>query len=438
VWLTGEAAGVPLDSASLAKRSWLPIVELTERADRFCHPVRRVRTCFIPLVPAPALLDCFAICAPGLEPLVREELADLSISGTAIPGGVEWKGSSSTIALANLWSRVASRVVVRIGSFRARTFFELERHAKKIEWERFVITGMPIRFRVTCRKSKLYHSDAVAQRFQEAVARRIHGDVVVADAADEDNDAESAAQLFIVRFDRDVCTVSADTSGALLHRRGYRQAVAKAPLRETLAAAMLRAAGWNGRTPLVDPMCGSGTIAIEGAMIARKIPPGLSRDFAFLRWPDAETARWTDLLDHARRHVLKSSAVSIVASDRDEGAIVAAKSNAERAGVLTDIEFGTRSISAAADRGDNGQVGAMITNPPYGERLGDTDVIRNLYAQMGNVARKSFVGWTFGMLSPDKRLDAQTRLPLEERFKTSNGGIPVHFVSGVVAATPLK
>jgi putative N6-adenine-specific DNA methylase len=381
----------------------------------------------------PAPLDCFAICAPGLEPLVYDELTELSIACEPIPGGVSWRGSSSTIALANLWSRIATRVVVRIGTFRARTFFELERHAKKIEWERYVTSGSAIRFRVTCRKSKLYHSDAVAQRLQEAVARCIGGDIIVAEAADDDAERESSAQLFIVRFERDVCTVSADTSGALLHRRGYRQAIAKAPLRETLAAAMLRGANWMGRTPLLDPLCGSGTIAIEGAMIARRIPPGLERNFAFLGWPDAETDRWNDLLTHARAQILKTSPVRIAASDRDAGAIDAARSNAERAGVDGDIELMVQSISAAG--GLLGGPGALITNPPYGERLGDSEGIRNLYAQMGNVARKHFQGWTFGMLSPDASLDAQTRLPLGERFKTTNGGIPVRFVAGVVPET---
>jgi putative N6-adenine-specific DNA methylase len=381
----------------------------------------------------PAPLDCFAICAPGLEPLVHDELTELSIACEPIPGGVSWRGSSSTIALANLWSRIATRVVVRIGGFRARTFFELERHAKKIEWERYVTAGSAIRFRVTCRKSKLYHSDAVAQRFQEAVARRIGGDVVIAEAADDDADHEAGAQLFIVRFERDVCTVSADTSGVLLHRRGYRQAIAKAPLRETLAAAMLRSAAWMGRSPLVDPLCGSGTIAIEAAMIARRIPPGLERSFSFLGWPGAETDRWKELLTHARAQILRASPVRIAASDRDAGAIDAARSNAERAGVVEDIELMVQSISAAGALA--GGPGALITNPPYGERLGDTAGVRDLYAQMGNVARKQFPGWTFGMLSPDKSLDAQTKLALDERFKTTNGGIPVRFVSGPVPAS---
>jgi 23S rRNA G2445 N2-methylase RlmL len=181
----------------------------------------------------------------------------------------------------------------------------------------------------------------------------------------------------------------------------------------------------------VDPMCGSGTIAIEAALIARKIPPGLKRSFAFLGWPDAETGRWNDLLDHARRQILKSSPVRIAGSDRDAGAIDAARSNAERADVAADVELAAQSISAAAPAAIG--PGALITNPPYGERLGDTEAIRNLYAQMGNVARQHFGGWTFGMLSPDRNLDGQTRLALDERFKTSNGGIPVRFVAGVVA-----
>lgn len=378
-----------------------------------------------------APMDCFAICAPGLESLVADELTDLSIKCAAVPGGVEWAGSSSSVAIANLWSRIATRVVVRTGNFRARTFFELERHANKIDWARYVKPGSAVRFRVTCRKSKLYHSDAVAQRFQESVARTVGGDVVVGDGGDDDIETETKAQLFIVRFDRDVCTVSADTSGALLHRRGYRQAIAKAPLRETMAAAMLRAAGWSGKTGLVDPMCGSGTIAIEGAMIARKIPPGLARDFSFLSWADADAARWTDLLEHSRAQILKASPVRIAASDRDAGAIEAARSNAERAGVTDDIAFAVQAVSAAVPAGTG--LGSLITNPPYGERLGESDAIRNLYAQMGNVARKNFPGWTFGMLSPDKALESQTKLPLEERFKTNNGGIPVRFVSGVIA-----
>jgi putative N6-adenine-specific DNA methylase len=375
-------------------------------------------------------MNCFAICAPGLEPLLEAELTDLSIKCRAVPGGVEWTGSESSIAIANLWSRIASRVVVRIGEFRARSFFELERHAKKIEWEKYLPAGAPVQFRVTARKSKLYHTGAIAQRLEEAIARRAGKDIVIAGSEGEDDESDAAAQLFIVRFERDEAVISADTSGALLHRRGYRQAIAKAPLRETLAAAMLRGAGWNAKTPLVDPMCGSGTIPIEAAMIARRIPPGLHRTFSFLGWPGADVARWNALVEHARSQIAGRSSVAMAGSDRDAGAIEASRANAARAGVADDIEFAIKPISAVDPVGSGS--GLLITNPPYGERIGESDAIRNLYAQAGNVARAKFPGWTFAMLSPGKALESQVGIDFEEKLKTSNGGIPVRLVVGQV------
>jgi putative N6-adenine-specific DNA methylase len=380
---------------------------------------------------AGARMKCFAIAAPGLEPLLEDELKELGIKGTAVPGGVEWNGSESSIAIANLWSRIASRVVVRIGEFSARTFFELERHAKKVEWSKYLGPTTAVQFRVTPKKSKLYHTGAIAQRLQEAIARQVKREVAMAGGPDDD-EADVNAQIFVVRVERDQFTISADTSGALLHRRGYRQAVAKAPLRETLAAAMLRGAGWDAKSPLVDPMCGSGTIAIEAAMIARKIPPGLERKFAFLDWPGSDVARWNSLVSHARGQIAGRSTPAIAASDRDAGAIEAAQSNAERAGVASDIQFAVQPISAAAPVGKG--PGLLITNPPYGERVGDAKAIRNLYAQLGNVARMKFHGWELAMLSANKSLEAQTQLDFDEKFKTSNGGIPVRLVSGLIEA----
>lgn len=376
-------------------------------------------------------MKCFAIAAPGLEPLLEQELTELSIKCRAVPGGVEWTGSESSIAIANLWSRIATRVVVRIGEFRARSFFELERHAKKVEWDKYIGPSSPVQFRVTARKSKLYHTGAIAERLEQAIGRKLKRDIVVAGTEDDD-EGGADGQLFIVRVERDEMVISADTSGALLHRRGYRQAVAKAPLRETFAAAMIRGAGWNAHAPLVDPMCGSGTIPIEAAMIARRIPPGLDRRFAFLEWPGADVARFKTLVEHTRGQILGKSPATIAASDRDAGAIEAAKANAQRAGVAGDIQFAVQSISAAS-RVANGP-GLLITNPPYGERVGDSKVIRNLYAQLGNVAREKFGGWTLAMLSPGKALEGEMKIPVEEQFKTSNGGIPVRLVVGRVEA----
>ena len=378
-------------------------------------------------------LSVFAVTAPGLEAICARELAELGIRGrvSEAGGGVAWSGSMESVARANLWLRTANRVIIRVAEFRAKAFHELELSAKRIEWDRWVAPKSAVEFRVTCRKSKLYHSGAVAQRFTESVERRVAG-VRAAVGQESDEEAEGAAehpQLFIVRFVHDVCTLSVDTSGSLLHRRGYRQAVAKAPLRETLAAAILFGAEWTGETPLVDPMCGSGTIPIEAARIARRIAPGRDRSFAFQRWPNASEQMWKTLVAEARDGERAASPVAIEGSDRDEGAIAAAKSNAERAGVADDIRFDVRPISAlsAAEA-----PGLVASNPPYGVRVGESDRLRNLYAQLGNVAHEKRPGWTLALLSADRNLERQLRLDLDERFRTRNGGIPVRLVTATI------
>jgi putative N6-adenine-specific DNA methylase len=332
----------------------------------------------------------------------------------------------------NLWSRIANRVLVRADEFHASSFHELERRAKQVEWERFVSSGKPVKFRVTCRKSRLYHSDAVAERLAAAVKAKV-GDnklvIVSSEAEDEDNESASDAQLFVVRITDDVCSISADSSGELLHRRGYRQAVAKAPLRETIAAAMVSGSGWDLASPFVDPMCGAGTIAIEAAMMARKIAPGANRRFSFESWPKHDAAAWKTEVETARSAELTACPATIKASDRDEGAIVAARSNAERAGVTNDIDFDVRAVSAAEFPD---QPGWIVTNPPYGVRVGDPAPLRNLYAQLGTTARKRASGYTMAILSADSELEDQMKMDLREVFKTSNGGIPVHLMVGAV------
>jgi putative N6-adenine-specific DNA methylase len=370
-------------------------------------------------------IKCFAITALGIEGVCAAELEKLGVRPTIEEGGVGWTGDAASVAAANLWLRTASRVLVRIAEFRAKTFFELERSARKIDWERFVAPGSSARFRVTCRKSKLYHSGAVAQRFAEAVEHGVNGVTVRGVQRDEDEETAAPGQLFVVRFLHDVCTVSADSSGDLLHRRGYRQAVAKAPLRETLAAAMLLGAGWKGDVALADPMCGSGTIPIEAARLARRIAPGRDRRFAFLDWPETDLADWKARVARAREGELARSPVSIMGADRDAGAIDAAIANAERGGVRSDLELRVQAISALA-AGD--ARGLIISNPPYGARVGERDRLRNLYAQLGNVVRQKRPESTLALLLADRQLEAQVGLPFRDVFETRNGGIPVRFV----------
>ena len=394
----------------------------------------------------PTPLAAFAATAPGLAPLAAAELVALGVRPTAVDAaGVAFSATPEQLYRANLWLRTASRVLVRLAEFRATAFHELERFARQVPWERVIDAERPVRLRVTCRKSRLYHSDAVAERVAGAIARRVGGsgayeaggdddegdDAAGHDVPAHDAPAEAGPQLFVVRFFHDRCTISADSSGALLHRRGYRQAIAKAPLRETLAAAMLLASRWDGRAPLIDPMCGSGTIPIEGALIARRLAPGRRRGFAFTRWPSFEPERWERLLARADAEALPRAPGPIVGSDRDAGAVRAARENAARAGVADDVAVEQRPVSALAVPPD---AGWLVTNPPYGKRVGELGPLRDLYARLGEVIRERCPGWTVALLSPDKRLDAQLRLPLDELLATRNGGIAVRVLSGAIPA----
>lgn len=374
--------------------------------------------------------ELFASTAPGLESIAAGELKSLGVRGRQEIGGVAFAGDLNRLYQANLWLRTASRVVARLGHFHASTFYELERRAKKLPWEKFLPASGPVTLRVTCRKSRLYHSDAVAERVLSAISESASR-AIQATSGDSDDEAEDtgeAGQLFIVRIIHDEVEISADSSGELLHRRGYRQEIAKAPLRETLAAAMVLASGWRSGEPLLDPMCGSGTIPVEAAMLARGIAPGAQRKFQFMNWPTFDEGRWNTILDNARSSATHSSE-KISASDRDAGAIGAARRNAERAGVADTIQFSEKAISdSTADLDDVEKgVGWVLTNPPYGIRIGEGEDLRNLYARLG-AELKTKPGWRVGVLTSDIGLIGQTRLTMVSRFDTRNGGIPVSFM----------
>ena len=410
-----------------------------------------------PLSANTSRFELFASTAPGLESIAAGELKTLGARGRQEIGGVAFAGDLDRLYQTNLWLRTASRVVVRLGQFHASTFYELERRARKLPWADFLPASGPVRLRVTCRKSRLYHSDAVAERVMAAIAESTSRVIETSDEGinDERGDADDAeeaehaensdegesrigeepSQLFIVRIVHDEVEVSADSSGELLHRRGYRKEIAKAPLRETLAAAMLLASGWRKGEPLLDPMCGSGTIPIEAALLARGIAPGLQRKFQFMRWPTFDEGLWNEMLEKARGS-MTNSIERIRGSDRDAGAVDAAKRNAERAGVADTIQFSTQAVSGSiAELEDIAQgTGWILTNPPYGVRMGESDDLRNLYARLGTELRAK-QGWRAGILTTDAALIRQTRLPLVPRFSTRNGGIPVSFL---VSEKPAK
>jgi putative N6-adenine-specific DNA methylase len=382
----------------------------------------------------PLVLPTYAVVAPGLEEVAAAELTRLGASvEEREAGGLAFRAGPELLADVNVGARTVSRILVRLAEFPVRALGELERRARQVPWERMVAPGTPVRFRVTCRKSRLYHTGAVAQRLAEGLLHRVPGAVLAGGDVVDAEEGGDDAQLFVVRVIHDRCLISADSSGAHLHQRGYRLAVAKAPLRETLAAALLLAAEWDPRAPLLDPFCGSGTIPIEGALLARRIAPGLlGRTYAAERWPELAGSAWEGARARAREAVLPAAPAPILASDRDEGAVAATIANAERAGVAGDVVVAHRPFSALVGPAGSGW---LVSNPPYGARIGDATELRDLFARLGQVARNRLGGWRLAILAADSRLVGQTRLPLEERLRTTNGGIPVRLMVGRVPSS---
>jgi putative N6-adenine-specific DNA methylase len=342
---------------------------------------------------------------------------------------VSFRATPADVFRLNLQLRTASRLLLRLGSFHARSFPELERHARALRWHDVLREGDQIAFRVTSRKSKLYHQDGIGERLARAATSSVEGVTAVRWPPD-DTPAAANVQRLIVRVFRDEVTVSADASGELLHRRGYRQVTGKAPLRETLAAAMLIGAGWTGDRPLVDPFAGSGTIPIEAAMLARRIPPGLARSFACERWPLLAGAGIEAIRNELSSQVRPMSPVPIRAFDRDAGAIAACRANAERAGVLGDLDIAQQPISAL----ELGEVpGALITNPPYGRRIGEAMRLRDLYARLGQLLRRDGAGWMVGVLVAHPQFERQLGLPLEQRFSTVTGAVRIRFLAALLS-----
>lgn len=373
----------------------------------------------------------FAVCAPGLERVVAQELVALGLtrppagrtkSKDVLEGGVEFRGDLRALYRANLHLRAASRVLVRLGAFRATAFAELRQKASGLEWEKYILPRQPVALRVTCHRSRLYHSDAVAERVAGAIADRLGYPMAHSHSPDE-AEAATDSQLIVVRLAQDQCTISLDTSGALLHQRRYRLVTGKAPLRETLAAGVLLASGWDRQSPVLDPFCGAGTIVIEAALLARHIAPGHMREFSFMNWPNYSATLWKAALAEAKTQTL-ATCPPLLASDRDAGAIEAARANAERAGVAANIEFTQRAVSAITPPPG---LGWVITNPPYGVRVQAPRDLRNLYARFGQVLRAQCPGWQVGLLVAEAALQTSLNLPFDEGRSVwlMNGGLRV-------------
>ncbi len=363
--------------------------------------------------------------SPMAHPSSRTENLSGSKESPEEIGGVEFRGSLADVYRANLHLRIASRVLLRLGSFYADTFSDLRRRAGRLPWKEYLTAGQAVSIRISCHKSRLFHSAAVGERILEAIGVAL-GRVPQQERFEPEQEFH-LAQLIIVRLVENRCTIHLDSSGPLLHRRGYRLAGGKAPLRETLAAGLLLASGWDRRSPLLDPFCGSGTIAIEAALLARRIPPGVRRRFAFMDWPNFDPERWAEMLKSIPAPPERP--LEIIASDRDRGAIEAARANAERAGVKESIEFSSRAISAIEPPRRPGWV---VTNPPYGVRLRASGDLEKLYARFGKVLREKCGGWKIAMLGTSAGLLRATGLKFDSEIPTRNGGLKVKLLRGTI------
>jgi putative N6-adenine-specific DNA methylase len=340
--------------------------------------------------------EILLVTAPGLEPALAEEAREAGFAvSNRITGGVVLRGGWPEVWRANLSLRGAARVLVRMGAFHAAHLAQLDKRSHAFPWEAFLRPDVPVEVEVTCRKSRIYHSKAAAQRITIAITEELGAPV-----------SDDAEVIIKARIENDLVTLSIDTSGELLHKRGSKQAVAKAPMRENMAALFLRMCGYDGREPVLDPMCGSGTFVIEAAEWAAGLTPGRNRSFAFEKLATFDEAAWGAMRSGTPDAV---PPVKFFGSDRDAGAVSASQANAARAGVSHLTRFEKKSVREITP--PPGPPGLVICNPPYGTRIGEEKKLVALYAALGVSLRERFAGWRVGLITSNHRLARATGLP---------------------------
>jgi len=361
----------------------------------------------------------FASCSPGLErPLLAEARALKLGKPEGQPGGVQFYGTVEDAWRANLEFRTASRVLMQLSRFKAEDKDALYRGVKKISWDRFLepdgtflVHGRTIRSKID---NDMFVSmrtkDAVADWFIERHGRR------------PDIDKNTPGVRIHVRLNQDRCMVLVDTSGEPLFKRGWRVEQGLAPLRETLAAGCVLSSGWDRRAPLLDPFAGSGTILVEAAMIAANLPPGAWREnFSFQNWPGHDDAKWQAMKKAVVERAALPKKLRLVGSDLDGKMVRAAKANFESAG------FGDRIEMTRADAADfapkKGWNAFVVTNPPYGERIGKAVKLRDDYIRFGKALKAHCSGYHVAVLCGREELARDMDLQAAERFPLKNGGL---------------
>lgn len=379
----------------------------------------------------------FVATSPGMEALclseIREHLPHLT-DARETAGGVMFSGRVHDCYAANLNLRTANRILMRVAMIRATNFKKLAKMLQAVDWELFVPRNSIPLVKVSAARSRIMHTGAVADICRTVIGERIG--LPAGGASGE----EMSPDIYI-RASDDVFTVSIDSSGPLLYKRGLKQHGGRAPLRETLAAAILMMAGYDGREVLLDPMCGSGTFGLEAAMMRRRIPPGLHREFAFEKWPCFRPQRWRYIKKEAGSHVLPPDTAGIFSADQDMNACAALERTIETAGLEKDIQVFCRDFfsltphAIASDMGRSVTPGMIVLNPPYGKRIGREAESRDRMAAILQKMFADFAGWRFAVLAPSASLPGA--LPDHEvRVRpVFHGGLKLRLVTGRIRMT---
>lgn len=361
------------------------------------------------------LLTLFATVPMGAEELTAAELAKLNAFDiTPVRGGVGFSGNHQTLYRCLLQLRTASRVLVHLAQFPCSSPQELYDGVRCLSWNDILTPAMTLTVDCTLRDSTITHSHFAALKAKDAIV-----DLLRDTTGSRPNIDTKAPDVRVnLHIAKNHCTVSLDASGDPLDRRGWRLDRNEAPLRETLAAAIMLHTGWDGSVPLVDPMCGSGTLLLEGAAIALGQPAGGGREFGLMRWRDFDRRLWEQVLREERAKAAKNLSVPVLGYDQDPRAIITCRENARRAGLSYSVAFDRKLFEEAEPCGNTG---VLVMNPPYGVRMGDKTALEPLYRKIGEVFKRRFTGWTAFLLVGDNELAKLVGLKPSRRYVLFNG-----------------
>lgn len=361
----------------------------------------------------------FATVARGLEEIAAEELKQLgAIAPMAEFTGVRFQGDKSLLYRVNLWARTIFRVLMPIAEIKSYNAQQLHKNVKNFAWEDYLAPHQTFAVNCTGGNQNLNHTHFTALQIKNAIVDRQRQDT----GKRSDIEVKNPDILINAHIRENRCILSLDSSGSSLHRRGYRPIVGTAPLKETLAAALLEIAQWQPDLPFLDPFCGSGTLPIEAALKSLNIAPGLYHQrFGFQSWQDFDRDLWEKLVTEAKESQLSQLTAPIFGSDRDLDVLESARLNADSCGVGDRISFNQTDLPNLESPADKG---IIICNPPYGKRLGDEQELGDLYKLLGDVLKQRFKGWTAYILSGNKALTKQIGLKTSRRIPLYNGSLP--------------